>query len=646
MEPVVLGNRYELIKKVGGGGMAVVFKARDRLLNRFVAVKVLREEFTGDEEFVRRFEVEAQAAASLSHPNIVSIYDVGNEDNIYYIVMEYIDGITLKEYIAQKGKLEWKEAVKIAIQICSAIEHAHSKQIIHRDIKPQNILLTKEGIAKVTDFGIARAATSSTITMVGTTIGSVHYFSPEQARGGYIDGKSDLYSLGIVIYEMITGKIPFDGDSPVAVALKHIHDKPVRPIDIDSSIPIALNDVVMKAIKKEQSGRHQTATELLEDLYRVLREPNGHFAEDNSLDTDENPTKRIRVIDQDEIIEEEGNVIKKDNNKSKKSKKSGKSSILLAVIISTVIIGIFIYIGLIFITTFTPQTRKFVVKNYVGKNYYDVVEELENANVDVIANWVYDDNYEENIIISQSVEPSYEFKLDGYNSIEFKVSKGPELVEIPDLTGKPVIEAEIALQQLLNTKPKVVEEYSDIIPINHTISTFPAAKEKVKPNTEVIIYKSIGPKIVQVTVPDLIGKTYQEAQTILAEHNLKVGNLYPENTSPGNAKIIKQEPEPNTVVDEETAVNMYFEQVKYVDIPIRLNNPDIYEDKIKVVIQITPSDTKQTSIFYEDEVEKADFPINIENIPVPEKGNTRVRVLLDGELVQEINLLWEAVPQS
>ena len=254
--------------------MAVVYKAKCLLLNRFVAVKILRSEFTDDEEFVKRFRVEAQAAASLNHPNIVSIFDVGKQDDIQYIVMEMIDGITLKEYIAGKGALPWREAVSIAIQICSAIEHAHRNFIVHRDIKPHNIMITNEGIAKVTDFGIARAVTSATITMVGSTIGSVHYFSPEQARGGFIDEKSDLYSLGITIYEMVTGKVPFDGESPVAIALKHIQEKPQKPIDVKPSIPKGVNDLIVKAMKKDQNLRYQTASEMLADLQRVLSEPN------------------------------------------------------------------------------------------------------------------------------------------------------------------------------------------------------------------------------------------------------------------------------------------------------------------------------------------------------------------------------------
>jgi len=227
MEGQILGNRYLLLEKIGGGGMAVVYKAKCTLLNRFVAIKILRSEFTNDEEFVKRFRIEAQSVASLSHPNVVSIYDVGDQDDVHYIVMEYVDGMTLKEYINKHGALNWQDAIKITIQICSAIEHAHKNKIVHRDIKPHNILMTKEGIAKVTDFGIARAVTSSTITMVGSTIGSVHYFSPEQARGGFIDEKSDLYSLGIAMYEMVVGRVPFDGDTPVAVALKHIQEIPV-----------------------------------------------------------------------------------------------------------------------------------------------------------------------------------------------------------------------------------------------------------------------------------------------------------------------------------------------------------------------------------------------------------------------------------
>ena len=643
MEANVLGNRYELVEKIGGGGMALVYKARCRLLNRFVAVKILRDEFTGDEEFVKRFEVEAQSAASLSHPNIVSIYDVGNQENTYYIVMEYVDGSTLKEYITSKGSIGWKEAVKIAIQICSAIEHAHSKQIIHRDIKPQNILMTKDGIAKVTDFGIARAVTSSTITIVGSTIGSVHYFSPEQARGGYIDEKSDLYSIGIVIYEMITGKMPFDGETPVAVALKHIQDKPLQPIDINEDIPKALNDLVMKAIKKEQSSRYQTASEMLQELYRVLKEPNGNFAGDYELYA--NPTRKMKAMDEYELVKEEEYDIKenKRGNKAQKPRKGDRVSVWLAVIISVIVIGVFSYVGYsVFLTSISAEARKFTVKYYVGKDFNEVVGELKSANVEVIEHWVYDDTVEKDIIISQSVESGAEFKLEGYNSIELHISKGREMITIPPLSGKESRKAEVDLQQL-NLKPKVVDEYSPIIPIDHVISTYPVANEQVKPGTEIIIYKSLGPEIKTVQVPDLAERTYFEAQVILEENNLKVGTLYPEDRSPGSSKIIKQEPTAGTTVNEESAVNMYFEQAKYVSVPLELNNPELYGDYIKVVAQITTSDTNETRILSEKNIQKGYFPITIEDIPVPEKGSTKLRILLDDSLYREINLKWDNI---
>ena len=279
----VLGNRYELVEKIGGGGMAIVYKAKCKLLNRFVAVKILRTDSDMTEDFIKRFKVEAQAAGSLSHPNIVSIYDVGNEAELNYIVMEYVEGYTLKEVIAQSGKLTWRATVKIASQICAGLEHAHKNHIIHRDIKSQNILVNEELVAKVTDFGIARASTNSTITMTGNTIGSVHYFSPEQAKGQHTDEKSDIYSLGIVMYEMVTGRLPFDADTPVSVALKQIQEIPIAPIQYDKEMPIAVNDIIIKALQKEPRLRYQSATEMLKDLQAVLENPQSTVVMDKNI---------------------------------------------------------------------------------------------------------------------------------------------------------------------------------------------------------------------------------------------------------------------------------------------------------------------------------------------------------------------------
>ena len=281
LEGKLLGNRYEMVEKVGNGGMSTVYKAVDKVLKRNVAVKILRDEFTTDEEFIKRFEAEAQSAARLTHANIVSIYDVGVEGNLHYIVMELIQGKTLKEIIIkERGPLPWKWSVNVAIQIASALDMAHKNNIVHRDIKPHNIIITEDGIAKVTDFGIAKAVSNSTITAFGTTIGSVHYFSPEHARGGFTDAKSDLYSLGVVMYEMLTGRVPFDADTPVSVALKHMQEEPEEPIEINPHIPVAINKIIMKALQKDATLRYQSASEMLSDLKKSLKNPDGDFVEE------------------------------------------------------------------------------------------------------------------------------------------------------------------------------------------------------------------------------------------------------------------------------------------------------------------------------------------------------------------------------
>jgi serine/threonine protein kinase len=399
MEGQLLGNRYEVIEKIGGGGMALVYKAKCQLLNRFVAVKILRKEFCNDEEFVRRFRIEAQAAASLSHPNIVSIFDVGIENDNHYIVMEFVKGITLKDHIKKHKVLPWDDAVNIATQICSAIEHAHRNNIVHRDIKPHNIIFSEDGLAKVTDFGIARAATFSTITMVGNTIGSVHYFSPEQARGGFTDEKSDIYSLGIVIYEMVTGKLPYDGDTPVSVALKHIQCIPEEPINLNGDIPKGLNDIILKAIEKEQTKRYQTADKLLIDLNEVSNDPMiRFFVEDD--DFEDAKTKRLPLADIQSKLNEANNngntsddsdmkihkkANKKDtNNQSKheekdnmKERKRDKSTVALA-IFTAIVISAMIFFGVFKIMDFTNngKVEEIIIENYIGSYYIDVREAL------------------------------------------------------------------------------------------------------------------------------------------------------------------------------------------------------------------------------------------------------------------------------
>ena len=318
IEGRLIANRYEILKKVGNGGMATVYKAKDHILNREVAVKILKDEFTTDDEFIKRFRSEAQAVASLTHPNIVGVYDVGNEGNLYYIVMELVQGKTLKEVIQQEGKLSWKWSVNVAIQIASALETAHKKNIVHRDIKPHNIIITEDGMAKVTDFGIAKAVSNSTITAFGTTIGSVHYFSPEHARGGFTDAKSDLYSLGIVMYEMLTGKVPFDADTPVSIALMHMQETAIPPITLNSTIPNSVNKIVIKAMQKDANLRYQSASEMLKDLNMSLKNPDGNFVFMKDAENDF-PTQKIPTM-YDTDINKENPARKSQKDKKKENK--------------------------------------------------------------------------------------------------------------------------------------------------------------------------------------------------------------------------------------------------------------------------------------------------------------------------------------
>lgn len=633
----ILGNRYELLEKIGGGGMALVYKARCRLLNRYVAVKILRPEFTNDEEFVKRFRVEAQAAASLSHPNIVPIFDVGQEEGVHYLVMELIDGVTLKQYIMDHGQLNWKEAVNIAIQICSAIEHAHRNHIVHRDIKPHNILLTRDGIAKVTDFGIARAVSSSTITMVGSTIGSVHYFSPEQARGGFSDEKSDLYSLGICLYEMVTGRLPFDGETPVAVALKHIQIEPKQPVEINPDIPAGVNGVIVKAMKKEQAKRYQSASEMLKDLYHVLREPSGSFL---AREEEEYPTKRMEAInggsvikggsvgEEDDGMEEEGETV------VAKKKKGDRLTVILAVITSVIIMSIGVYIGFNYVVpslNIEPSKKDFVVGNYVGEDITAVREELEKAGITPNVVTRFDDKREKGTVISQIPEEGKTLKVGGISSVDLVVSDGPELVTLEDLAK---IDYKIAETKLRNKGlvPKVVPEYSEGVGIGLVTRTEPEAQKTVESGSVVTIYRSEGPELKQTKVPDLTGKTSDEAKRLLAETKLKLGNVFPADGKNYVDRVINQDPRPGTEVMEETAVDIYFqnstEERKTITRSINLGRSENYGATIRVHVEITPSDTNRIETLLEKTVNKSEFPITL-TIPVPRNGETSVKVYLD-----------------
>jgi serine/threonine-protein kinase len=642
MEGKILGNRYELLEKIGGGGMAQVYRAKCKLLNRHVAVKILRNDFSSDDEFIRRFSIEAQSAASLSHPNIVSIYDVGFEGDTHYIVMEYVDGITLKDYLVRKGNIDWKEAVSISRQICSAIDHAHKNQIVHRDIKPHNIMYNSDGIIKVTDFGIARAASFSTITMVGSTIGSVHYFSPEQARGGYTDEKSDIYSMGIVLYELVTGKLPFDGETSVAIALKHIQTEPDEPIKINDNIPSGLNDIILNAIKKEQTLRYQTASEFLHDLNNVLTEPASDYKKPDPID--ENSTKRMPAINVKIPSTKEDRLNKPINaEKTPQERKKDRITIILASLSGLIIVPIiaFITIKLLIPLFFPVSSVEYSFEDFKGSYYPQTKDKLTAIGIEVREVRQFDNQIPKDIVISQNRNAGDKVKIDKFKtSIELVVSNGPARVKIPDVRSFDIRRAETTFRDL-GLKADLQEEFSDTVAKEIVIRTEPVQDTEIPPSSTVKIYFSKGPEEKITMVPYLIGKTRDEALKLLADAKLAVGNLTPDNSTNISDKVIKQEPDANSKVKEGTQINMTFDTVTVsssgrisVRETITLLEPHNYSDNIQVKVELVPDSTNITEIAINEYKKKSDFPLPI-TLMIPQNGKTIIRVYLDNKLYME-----------
>lgn len=552
----LLGNRYEILEKIGIGGMATVYKAKCHVLNRYVAVKILRDEFTTDAEFVRRFNTEAQAAASLTHPNIVSIYDVGNEGNIYYIVMELIQGKTLKEIITEDGALPWKWSVNVAIQIASALETAHRNNIIHRDIKPHNIIITEDGVAKVTDFGIAKAVSNSTITAFGTTIGSVHYFSPEHARGGFTDAKSDLYSLGVVMYEMLTGRVPFDADTPVSVALKHMQEQPIEPIKINPLIPIALNKIITKAMQKDPNVRYQTATEMLRDLKQVSKNPDGNFVVLDKYPNDF-PTQKINTVyekkvnDTDRVPEERKNP-KKQN---KLVAFFNKHKVLKVFAIILVCIAIFaLAMGITIAVSNANRPKQVQIPNLVGKTIEEVENLTKEANIkyEVIAE-EFSADQEAGKVIKQDPKYAANYKVLENSTVKITISKGVELTKIPKVAGEKKDTA-ITMLENAGLKYEIKEENNDKIEAGVVIKQEPEQDEEVAKDSVVTIYVSLGTN--KVPVPDVLGKTEAEAKKAIEDLKLKVSVKTGEDTTKSNGVVIKQDIDSGTQIEEGSTITI------------------------------------------------------------------------------------------
>ena len=548
LEGKILGNRYEIIEKVGNGGMATVYKATDLVLKRYVAVKILRDEFTTDEEFIKRFETEAQSAARLVHANIVSIFDVGVDNGIYYIVMELIQGKTLKEIIVEeRGPLPWKWSVNVAIQIASALEMAHKNNIIHRDIKPHNIIITEDGVAKVTDFGIAKAVTNSTITAFGTTIGSVHYFSPEHARGGYTDAKSDIYSLGVVMYEMVTGKVPFDADTPVSVALKHMQEDPVPPIELNPHLPEAVNKIILKALKKDPMLRYQTATELLQDLKMALKNPSGDFVDDADFD----PTAKTQRISTQDVEKMQKDSRKKEDNKFVKFIKNHK---VLSSFIGLILLFCIAFGGTMLVLNVT-NPKEVEMPNIVGLSKEEAQQRIEGAKLKFeVASEEYNKDVEENHVISQ--DPTY---VEGYNkvkegsTVKVVLSKGTEKTKVPKVVGMSQEDAVTAIEDA-KLKAEIVEETSKKVQEGYVISQETDANTEVDAGETVKIHVSTG--VEKATVPGVVGKSQDEAKKTLQDLGFVVTVTTAEDSSKDNGVVLKQSLEEGKSVEKGSAITI------------------------------------------------------------------------------------------
>lgn len=641
LEGKILGNRYEILEKVGNGGMATVYKAKCLVLNRYVAVKVLKDEFTTDEEFIKRFAAEGQAAASLTHPNIVSIYDVGHEGNLYYIVMELVKGKTLKEIIDEEGPLPWKWSVNIAIQVASALETAHKNNIVHRDIKPHNIIITEDGIAKVTDFGIAKAVSNSTITAFGTTIGSVHYFSPEHARGGYTDAKSDLYSLGVVMYEMLTGRVPFDADTPVSIALKHMQEEPIPPIDVNPNIPEAVNKIILKAMQKDVNLRYSSATEMLRDLNLALKHPDGDFVTLRGNGNDM-PTQKIPIYD---TVVQEGR--KKENDNKKKDNKFiafVKRHKVLSYIVGAILLFTIAFGGTALITNLT-SLKDVQIPNLVGMTKEEAEKTAKDLKLELDFKEEYDETVEAGKIISQDPKYIENYTIKQKSKITVVISKGTETVIVPKVKGMTKDEAVKALEDL-NLKVEIIEETSKTVEEGIVISQDVKEDTEVNAGSTVKITVSIGTGIVMVDVPGVVGKTEQEAKNVLTAAGLKVNVNYSEDTTKDNGIVLSQGTEAGKSVEQNSTVTITVNKLterKNGTITVNLKSLMKYTPEKDEQGNIKPAEKVTVKITVDnDTVYNQKQPLDTTGITanMSGKGIVTVKVYVDDVLqaTQDINL--------
>lgn len=627
-----LGKRYEIVELIGRGGMAYVYKARDLKLNRYVAVKVLREEYTENEQFIKKFDRESQAVACLSHPNIVGVYDVGVQDNIYYIIMEYVDGITLKQYLMRKGRLDYTEATRFVMDISNALRCAHENKIIHRDIKPHNILLTRDLVPKVADFGIARAITSSTVTMTNQTMGSVHYISPEQAKGGFVDERSDLYSLGILYYELLTGKLPFDEENTVTIAIKHIQEEIVPPKLLEPKIPERVNQIVVKLTQKKPDERYQNTDELTEDLEAVLENLSFATGDGNHLGNDthiireglfhvEN-TGSHATVRADE--EEEDDEYYYETPKETAARKKKRKIILVSVFAAVAIVAI----GVMAFAFFSGKTVE--VPDVKGKTATEAKSTLEKLNLVLeIEKEVYNADVEAGQIITQNPESGKE--LQSGKTVKVTVSKGVKTGTVPSVIGLSETEAVKAIEAANFVVGEIKREYNSSYNADIVFQMNPSGNSTANEGTKVTIYVSKGEDL--VTVPSVIGQTEADAKSTITNAGLTVGTITYETSSDySKGMVMKQSPTDGNQVAKGADVAIVVSSGKVstqkltIDLSEYIQTTPAKSVKVKVVL--TAADKTETLIYEGTNMSDDVFSVNVEGV-----GRETYEVFIDGSSV-------------
>lgn len=551
----MLGNRYEVLEKIGEGGMALVYKSKDHLLNRNVAVKILKEQFSNDNEFVEKFKREATAAASLSNNNIVNIYDVGSQNNINYIVMEYVDGKTLKQVIREKIRIDPSEAVEISIQIAKALECAHKNNIIHRDIKPHNILVTNDGVVKVTDFGIAKASNSVTITNSNKIMGSAHYFSPEQAKGSFVDFRTDIYSLGIVMYEMVTGKVPYDAESPVSVALKHIQEPVVPPKQLNDNIPDSLNKLILKAVEKEPIRRYQTMTDMLADLKKIQNNEIPNIEDD---DFEEDMTRVMDPVEIDKDQEPE-NYEESKGEKGKKilDPKKKRNILAVAIIVMAVVIGSIV--GYFYYSK--AYGGEAIVPNVVGMKQNEAKKAIEAKKLKFVVVDKEKSSEPKGTVIKTLPKAGTRIKVN--SEVRVSISGGEDKLKVPNVVG---IDYQTAKDIITNSGLKVGNvsyDYSDNVQSGYIISQDPKSDSNVNKDSQVDLVVSSGPKVKYINVPDVTGKNIDEAASTLSSAGISYTESAENTSDESQDGIVKSQSAVGSQVKEGTTISLvYYKYVK------------------------------------------------------------------------------------